>query len=96
MANYYRDQIGALREALGDERARVQAADLIRKLVDKIVLVPGTDEEGHTSLTIDLPSILSLATKAKRPLTESGREVGIRNWLRGLDLDFVTFSTLRG
>ncbi len=24
MANYYRDQIGALREALGDEHAQVQ------------------------------------------------------------------------
>jgi hypothetical protein len=79
MANYYRDQIGALREALGDEQARVQAADLIRKLVDKIVLVPGTDDEGHTSLSIDLhghlAGILSLATKAKRPLGESGLPV---------------------
>ena len=54
----------------------MQAADIIRKLVDKIVLMPGTDEEGRKSLSIDLhghlAGILSLATKAKRPLGESG------------------------
>ncbi len=65
----------------------MQAADLIRKLVDKIVLVPGTDDEGHTSLSIDLhghlASILSLATKAKRPLGESGLEVGYINLVAG-------------
>ena len=87
MANYYRDQIAALREALGDELARVQAADLIRKLVDKIVLVPGTDDEGHTSLSIDLhghlAGILSLATKAKRPLNESGLEIGYMKLVAG-------------
>jgi hypothetical protein len=80
MANYYRDQIGALREALGDEHAHVQVSKIIRKLADKIVLVPGTDDEGHTSLWIDLhghlAGILSLATKAKRPLNESCLEVG--------------------
>ncbi len=46
MANYYRDQIAQLREALGDELARVQAADLIRKLVDKIVLMPVDGRRG--------------------------------------------------
>jgi len=87
MANYYRDQIGALREALGDEHAQVQASEIIRKLVDKIVLVPGTDDEGNTSLSIDLhghlAGILSLATKAKRPLHESGQEVGYTKLVAG-------------
>ncbi len=95
MANYYRDQIGALREALGDELAQVQAADLIRKLVDKIVLVPGTDDEGHTSLSIDLhghlAGILSLATKAKRPLNESGLEIGYMKLVAGGGFEPPTF-----
>ena len=95
MANYYRDQIAALRAALGDELARVQAADLIRKLVDKIVLVPGTDDEGHTSLSIDLhghlAGILSLATKAKRPLNESGPEVGYMKLVAGVGFEPTTF-----
>jgi site-specific DNA recombinase len=77
-SSYYRDQIAALREALANERAHVQAAELIRKLVDKIVLTP-VEEEGRTSLSIDLhghlAGILSLATKAKRPLNESGPEL---------------------
>jgi site-specific DNA recombinase len=79
MANYYRDQIATLREALGDEHAHVQAAEIIRKLVDRIVLTPVADEEGRTNLSIDLhghlAGILSLATKAKRPLSESGTEM---------------------
>jgi hypothetical protein len=58
-----------------------------RKLVDKIVLVPGTDDEGHTSLSIDLhghlAGILSLATKAKRPLNESGLEIGYMKLVAG-------------
>ncbi len=80
-------QIAALREALGDEDAHVQASEIIRKLVDKIVLVPGTDDEGNTSLSIDLhghlAGILSLATKAKRPLRESGLEVGYTKLVAG-------------
>jgi hypothetical protein len=65
----------------------VRAAELIRKPVDKIVLVPGTDDEGNTSLSIDLhghlASILSLATKAKRPLNESGLEIGYMKLVAG-------------
>jgi hypothetical protein len=65
----------------------VQAAEIIRKLVDKIVLVPGTDDEGRTSLSIEvyghLAGILSLATKAKRPLNESGLEIGYMKSVAG-------------
>ena len=51
---------------------------LIRKLVEKIGVTP-VEEDGRKSLSIDLHShlagILSRATKAKRPLAESGLEV---------------------
>lgn len=67
-----------------------QASDLIRKLVDKIVVTP-VEEKGRNSLSIDLhghlAGILSLTTKAKRPLHESGLEIGCMNWLRGQDLN---------
>ncbi len=79
MANYYRDQIARLREALTDEHAQVQAAEIIRKLIDRIVLTPIEDEDGRKSQSIDLhghlAGILSLATNAKRPLHESGLQV---------------------
>ena len=95
IANYYRDQIGVLREALGDEHAQVQASEIIRKLVDKIVLVPATDDEGYTSLSIDLyghlAKILSLATKAKGPLHESGPEVGYTKLVAGRGFEPLTF-----
>jgi hypothetical protein len=62
-------------------RRVVQAAKIIRKLVDKIVLVPGTDDKGHKSLSIDLhghlTGILSLATKAKGRSTSAGLRLGI-------------------
>jgi hypothetical protein len=74
------------REALADEHAQAQAADLIRKLVDKIGLTP-VKEEGRPTLSIDLhghlAAILSLATKAKRPLGESGPEVGYTKLVAG-------------
>ena len=95
MANYYRDQIARLREALADEHAREQASEIIRKLVDKIVLVQVTDVEGHTNLSIDLhghlAGILSLATKAKRPLNESGLEIGYMKLVAGTGFEPVTF-----
>ncbi len=73
----------------------MQAADLIRKLVDKIVLVPVTDDEGHKSLSIDLhghlAGILSLATKAKRPLGESGLEIGYMKLVAGVGFEPTTF-----
>jgi site-specific DNA recombinase len=73
----------------------VQAAELIRKPVDKIVLVPGTDDEGNTSLSIDLhghlASILSLATKAKWPLNESGLEIGYMKLVAGIGFEPMTF-----
>jgi site-specific DNA recombinase len=95
MAHYYRDQIARLREALADEHAHAGAADIIRKLIDKVVLTPATDEEGRKSLTIDLhghlAGILSLATKAKRPLGESGLEVRYTKLVAGAGFEPATF-----
>ena len=94
MANHYRDQIAALREALTDEHAHVQASDLIRKLVEKIVLTPEAGEGGG-SLSIDLhghlAGILSLATKAKRPLGESGLPVQYTKLVAGVGFEPTTF-----
>jgi hypothetical protein len=75
MAGYYRDQVTQFREALSGN-GQAEATGLIRKLVDRIVLTPVEDEEGRKTLSIDLhghlAGILSLATKAKKPLGESG------------------------
>jgi len=95
MAGYYRDQVARLREALSDEHARTRAAEVIRKLVDRIVLTLAEDEEGRNSLSIDLhghlAGILSLATKARRPLNESGPDVASIKLVAGRGFEPLTF-----
>jgi DoxX-like family len=74
--------------------AQVQATEIIRKLVDKIVRMP-VEDEGRKSLSIDLhghlAGILSLATKASRPLSESGLEAGYMKLVAGTGFEPVTF-----
>ena len=40
MATHYREEVKILREALNDEAGRDEAAELLRGLVDKVVLTP--------------------------------------------------------
>ncbi len=74
MGRYYREQVTALSEALGDEAYRTEAVAIIRSLVDKIVLTP-TEIDGKKTVVIDLhgelAGILSLASNAEKPLDEN-------------------------
>jgi site-specific DNA recombinase len=94
MAGYYRNQVAQLREALRGN-GQAEATDLIRKLVDRIVLTPVEDEQGRKSLSIDLhghlAGILSLATKAGKPLSESGFPVESTKLVAGTGFEPVTF-----
>lgn len=75
MAQHYRSQVAALREALTDETRRDRAAALIRMLVERIELTP-VERNGKKTLGVDLhgalAGILALAANAKKPLDESG------------------------
>jgi hypothetical protein len=68
MADYYRQQVTKLRDALNDEAHRAEAADILRTLIDRIELRPVTTK-GQKTLAIDLhgelAGILSLASKQK-------------------------------
>ena len=75
MAEYYRQQITALAEALNAEENRAEAADLIRSLVDRIELTPNADNKLEIDLFGDLAGILSLAANKNRPLDESDPSV---------------------
>ncbi len=94
MGAYYRDQVGALREALNDEERRVEAAGIIRKLIERIELTPVT-ESGQETLAINLhghlAGILSLAAKAKAPLDESGAEEICTKLVAGAGFEPATF-----
>lgn len=74
MGRYYRQQVAALAEALSDPAYRTEAVAIIRTLVDQIVLIP-TEIDGKKTMAIDLHGelvgILSLASNAKKPLSES-------------------------
>lgn len=74
MGRYYREQVTALSEALGDEAYRTEAVAIIRTLVDKIVLTPA-EIDGKKTVVIDLhgqlAGILSLASNAEKPLDEN-------------------------
>ena len=74
MADHYRERVANLREALAQEGCQAEAAEIMRTLIDRIVLTPIL-RDGKKSLSItlhgDLAGILGLAAKAKGPLEES-------------------------
>jgi site-specific DNA recombinase len=78
LGQLYRQQVARLVEALNDEHHRTEAAEIIRGLIDRIVLTP-KEENGQRTLSIDLEGalagIISLATNGKRPLQDSGLSV---------------------
>jgi DNA invertase Pin-like site-specific DNA recombinase len=74
MASVYRERVANLRQALAKEGCQAEAAEIMRTLIDKIVLTPACrDGKATFSITLhgDLAGILGLAAKAKGPLDES-------------------------
>lgn len=73
MALCYRTEVTALVDALNDEARRDEAAELIRSLVDRIVLTPDPNSKGLLiDLHGDLAGILNVATKSERPQAHAG------------------------
>jgi site-specific DNA recombinase len=91
MANYYRQQVENLAEALNSEENSTEAADLIRTLVDRITLTPNKQGKLDIDLFGDLAGILSLAANKKRPLDESDRSVRQVKMVAGAGFEPATF-----
>jgi site-specific DNA recombinase len=66
LAQVYRRKVAALAEALAAEAIRDEAFELIRSLLDKIVLVP-EGEELRLEIHGDLAGILELCRQSKTP-----------------------------
>jgi hypothetical protein len=67
MAQRYKKEVSGLIDALNSEKKRGEATDLIRSLIDRIVLTPREGEEGPIiDLHGDLAGILSFASKRDR------------------------------
>jgi DNA invertase Pin-like site-specific DNA recombinase len=93
MAGYYRSKIADLRSAVaGDDPSR-EAVEIVRALIDRIVLAPAkTEGKAHLSVALegDIAGILALATKAKTPLDESGA-FEVTKLVAGTGFEPVTF-----
>ena len=75
MAMHYRAQVARLADILNAERNRAEAADLLRSLIDRIVLTPTAEGKLEIDLKGDLAGILTLATNRNRPLEASDPSV---------------------
>ncbi|KLN58865.1 hypothetical protein WH96_20760, partial [Kiloniella spongiae] len=75
MAELYRKQVSNLIPLLAQESHRAKAVDIIRGLIEEIILSPTTDETGKATLSVSikghLAGILSMAVNAEKPLDES-------------------------
>jgi site-specific DNA recombinase len=94
MAEYYRTQIADLRAALTETGGRTQAAEIVRKLIDRIELSP-VIRSGRKTLSVSLygrlAGILAMATKAKAPLDESDAPVKVTKLVAGVGFEPTTF-----
>ena len=73
MALQYRKRVQQFYEALQDEEEekRIEAADILRSLVDKIVLTP-VDGKVEIDVQGDLAGILMISAQPKNPAGERG------------------------
>ena len=98
IAQVYRRQVARLVEALNHEHDRTEAAEILRGLVDRIVLTP-KEEDGRGSLSIDLEGalagVLALAMNGtgndKKPLTGSGSSGRLIALVAGAGFEPATF-----
>ncbi|GGC12532.1 resolvase [Novosphingobium endophyticum] len=89
MAGFYREQVAALAEALTSEEFRGEAADLLRSLIESIVLSPSTDGGLDIDLHGDLAGILSLATAKKG--ADQGPDLQQVKMVAGVGFEPTTF-----
>ena len=91
MAAHYRAQVARLAEALNDEENRIEAADLLRSLIDCIRLTPTAGGKLEIDLQGDLAGILSLAANDEGPPEASGPSVQQDKMVAGRGFEPLTF-----
>ena len=93
MAGYYRAQIADLRTALTETGRHMQAAEIVRKLLDRIELSP-VIRSGRKTLSVSLygrlAGILTMATKAKAPLDECDAPVKVTKLVAGVGFEPIS------
>ena len=90
VAEVYRRKVADLSEALDSEETKAEAADIIRGLVDAIVLTP-EDRSLRIDLHGDLAGILSLASDGKKPAAVSRDGLAQIKLVAGVGFEPTTF-----
>jgi site-specific DNA recombinase len=92
MAEHYRRQVATLADALTADANRAEAADILRGLIDRIVLTPNEESKKlEIDLYGDLAGILGLAAKRNGPLDESDPSVRQVKMVAGVGFEPTTF-----
>ncbi|GGC17178.1 hypothetical protein GCM10011494_40060 [Novosphingobium endophyticum] len=93
MGSVYRDEIRNLVTALNSEDARSEAAEIIRGLVDRIVLTPDTDAPKGLSIDLQgaLAGILSLSQKSKKASAPKEEDLLQVKLVAGVGFEPTTF-----
>lgn len=77
MGKRYREKVTDLANSLNDENHKAEAVEIIRSLVDRIVLSPDPDSDKGLTIDLegDLAGILNLCTNSKKALTLSDEDL---------------------
>ena len=103
MASVYRERVANLRDALAKEGCQAEAAEIMRTLIDKIVLTP-VCRDGKETLSItlhgDLAGILGPATKSHRAARGERpcggvHKIGCGGRIRTCDLQVMSLTSYR-
>jgi site-specific DNA recombinase len=96
MADLYRKQVTNMIPLLTQDKHRARTTEIIRGLVEEIILTPVIDElTGKNTLSVSikghLAGILSMALNANKPLDESDLRVESVNLVAGVGFEPTTF-----
>ncbi|WP_322111154.1 recombinase family protein [Varunaivibrio sulfuroxidans] len=92
MGKVYRQQVSDLAIALNDKSGRTEAAEILRGLIDRIVITPDPDTgKPVVDLEGDLAGILSLSQTSKNAASVSGDDVSQLKLVAGVGFEPTTF-----
>ena len=90
LAEVYRKKVADLHLALDHDESRTEAFELIRSLVDEIVLTPENDDL-RVDLKGDLAAILTIAQNGRKPATISRDGLEQIKMVAGVGFEPTTF-----
>ena len=93
MSEVYKRSVKNLRQALSDEGNQTEAKDLLRSLIDRIVVNPPKTDDSDVLIDIegDLAGILSVSDKSKKAVGLSPNDLVQIKLVAGVGFEPTTF-----